>query len=136
MRRRIVGAGLLAAGLAGCGSGTNDGASGGGASASGSAMPGSAPSALGSYSLRLVNPRPYVIVVLASADAAEVVVDTVPPTDSLLVQLVLDSDLVRLRAVDLEGNELGSGYVGVADANDIEPADSALALRWELPPPP
>ncbi len=91
----------------------------------------------GSYPLQLVNPRPYTVIVLASAGAAEVLVDTVPAADSTRVDLRVESDLVRLRAVDLEGNELGSGYLGVEGrSEDDEPADSIAPLRWELPPPP
>jgi hypothetical protein len=92
---------------------------------------------LPSYPFRLVNPRPYVVIVLASAGAAEVVVDTVPAADSSRVDLLVETDLVRLRAVDLEGNELGSGYLSVRGASEgSEPADSIFPLRWELPPPP
>lgn len=92
---------------------------------------------LASYPLRLVNPRPYVVIVLASAGATEVLVDTIPAIDSTRVDVIVESDLLRLRAVDLEGNELGSGYLSVADSvEDGEPPDSIPRLRWELPPPP
>lgn len=121
-----------------CGDGADGrGAAGGVTSKIDSVAAGSSTSGtvLREYPLRLVNPRPYVIVVLASADAAEVVVDTVPAADSLSVQLALETDLVRLRALDLEGNELGSGYLSFEDAAETA-SDSIPRRRWELPPPP
>lgn len=78
------------------------------------------------YPLRLVNPRFYPIVVFASAGAREVLVDTVAARDSSRLNVQVAAGLLRLRALDLEGNELGVAVLSTG-------VDS---LSWELPPPP
>ena len=78
------------------------------------------------YPLRLVNPRFYPIVVFASAGAREVLVDTVAARDSSRLNVQVAAGLLRLRAVDLEENELGVTVLSTG-------VDS---LSWELPPPP
>ncbi len=93
------------------------------------------------YPLRLVNPRFYPIVVFASARAREVLLDTVAARDSSRLNVQVAAGLLRLRAVDLEGNELGVAVLstrrddppGGADGGARSGVDS---LSWEVPPPP
>ncbi len=93
------------------------------------------------YPLRLVNPRFYPIVVFASAGAREVLVDTVAARDSSRLNVQVAAGLLRLRALDLEGNELGVAVLstwrgdprGGAEGGARRGVDS---LSWELPPPP
>ncbi len=93
------------------------------------------------YPLRLVNPRFYPIVVFASAGAREVLLDTVAARDSSRLNVQVATGLLRLRAVDLEGNELGVAVLstwrddppGGAEGGARRGVDS---LSWELPPPP
>ncbi|MCK5412415.1 MAG: hypothetical protein KAJ67_09980 [Gemmatimonadetes bacterium] len=93
------------------------------------------------YPLRLVNPRFYPIVVFASARAREVLLDTVAARDSSRLNVQVAAGLLRLRAVDLEGNELGVAVLstwrdhppGGAEGGARRGVDS---LSWELPPPP
>jgi len=93
------------------------------------------------YPLRLVNPRFYPIVVFASAGAREVLLDTVAARDSSRLNVQVAAGLLRLRAVDLEGNELGVAFLptwrddppGGAEGGARRGVDS---LSWELPPPP
>ena len=93
------------------------------------------------YPLRLVNPRFYPIVVFASAGAREVLLDTVAAMDSSRLNVQVAAGLLRLRAVDLEGNELGVAFLstwrddppGGAEGGARRGVDS---LSWELPPPP
>ena len=93
------------------------------------------------YPLRLVNPRFYPIVVFASARAREVLLDTVAARDSSRLNVQVAAGLLRLRAVDLEGNELG---VAVLSTRRDDPPGGAEggarsgvdSLSWELPPPP
>jgi hypothetical protein len=93
------------------------------------------------YPLRLVNPRFYPIVVFASAGAREVLLDTVAAMDSSWLNVQVAAGLLRLRAVDLEGNELGVAFLstwrddppGGAEGGARRGVDS---LSWELPPPP
>lgn len=93
------------------------------------------------YPLRLVNPRFYPIVVFASAGAREVLLDTVAARDSSRLNVQVAAGLLRLRAVDLEGNELGVAFLstwrddppGGAEGGARRGVDS---LSWKLPPPP
>jgi hypothetical protein len=93
------------------------------------------------YPLRLVNPRFYPIVVFASAGAREVLLDTVAAMDSSWLNVQVAAGLLRLRAVDLEGNELGVAFLstwrddppGGAEGGARRGVDS---LSWKLPPPP
>ncbi len=93
------------------------------------------------YPLRLVNPRFYPIVVLASAGAREVLLDTVAARDSSRLNVQVAAGLLRLRAVDLEGNELG--VTVLSTWRDDPPGGAARGARrgvdslsWELPAPP
>ena len=43
------------------------------------------------------------------------------------------SELLKLRAVDLEGNELGSAFLSLREAPQPDSAGTAPPLRWELP---
>ncbi|MEE8561676.1 MAG: hypothetical protein V3S91_06865 [Gemmatimonadota bacterium] len=93
------------------------------------------------YPLRLVNPRFYPIVVFASAGAREVLLDTVAAMDSSWLNVQVAAGLLRLRAVDLEGNELGVAFLstwrddppGRAEDGARRSVDS---LSWKLSPPP
>ena len=93
------------------------------------------------YPLRLVNPRFYPIVVFASAGAREVLVDTVAARDSSRLNVQVAAGLLRLRAVDLEGNELRVGVLSLRRGDPLGGAEGGAqrgvdSLSWELPPPP
>lgn len=98
----------------------------------GGSGPGAAdPEGIPAYALALVNPRVYTVIVYASAGAAEVLVDTVAAGDSAQVELRVGSGPLKLRAVDLDGNELGTEFIDLPDPAPSSP-DSAAPLRWEL----
>ena len=93
------------------------------------------------YPLRLVNPRFYPIVVFASAGAREVLVDTVAARDSSRLNVQVAAGLLRLRAVDLEGNELGVAVLSTWRDDPLGGEEGGArrgvdSLSWELPPPP
>ena len=93
------------------------------------------------YPLRLVNPRFYPIVVFASARAREVLLDTVAARDSSRLNVQVAAGLLRLRAVDLEGNELGVAVLSTWRGDPPAGAEGGArrgvdSLSWELPPPP
>jgi hypothetical protein len=57
--------------------------------------------------------------------------------DSVRIEVRVGSDPLKLRAVDLDGNELGSEYLDLPDmAAASSPPDSSAPIRWELPPSP
>lgn len=60
------------------------------------------------YALRLVNPSEDTIMVLASAGAARVVLDTLPAGDSVRLNVRLRSDVILLEGSDLRGGRVGS----------------------------
>ena len=93
------------------------------------------------YPLRLVNPRFYPIVVFASAGAREVLVDTVAARDSSRLNVQVAAGLLRLRAVDLEGNQLGVAVLSLWRGDPPGGVEGGAqrgvdSLSWELPPPP
>ncbi len=93
------------------------------------------------YPLRLVNPRFYPIVVFASAGAREVLLDTVAARDSSRLNVQVAAGLLRLRAVDLEGNELAVAVLSTWRGDPPRGAEGGArrgvdSLSWELPPPP
>lgn len=137
-------AGLLALSLVvaapvSCGDGPGSGGSGrdGGAAAGGSEPGAGATESVPAYPFRLVNPRVYPVIVYASAGAGEVLLDTVVAGDSVRIEVRVGSDPLKLRAVDLDGNELGSAFLDLPDPDSASPPpDSAAPIRWELPPSP
>jgi len=93
------------------------------------------------YPLRLVNPRFYPIVVFASAGAREVLVDTVAARDSSRLNVQVAAGLLRLRAVDLEGNQLGVAVLSLSRGDPPGGVEGGAergvdSLSWELAPPP
>jgi len=135
----LLASSLMVAGLSSCGEGP--GSSGSAMSdraVAGGAEPGATvPESVPAYPFRIVNPRVYTVIVFASAGAGEVVLDTVAAGDSVRIELRVGSDPLKLRAVDLDGNELGSEFLDLPDmANAASPPDSATPIRWELRPSP
>lgn len=74
--------------------------------------------------LLLVNADSQAVQVLASAGAAEVPIDSLPPRDSSRVDLLVRADSARLRALGPGGRERARTVVRFA-------ADSVR--RWEVP---
>ncbi len=130
-------AGVLV-GLSSCDEGPGSrGSASSGRTASGGSEPGATvPASLPSYPFRLVNPRVYPVIVYASAGAGEVLLDTVASGDSVRIEVRVGSDPLKLRAVDLDGNELGSEYVDLPDMAPSSSPDTTAPIRWELPPSP
>jgi hypothetical protein len=129
----------MVVGLASCGegSGSSDSAMSGRTAAGGLEPGATVPESVPAYPFRLVNPRVYTVIVYASAGAGEVLLDTVASSDSTQIEVRVGSDPLKLRAVDLDGNELGSEYLDLPDmATASLPPDSAAPIRWELPPSP
>lgn len=134
----LLGCSLTIAGLSSCGdgAGARDGMRG--RAAAGGSGPGAAVSESASaYPFKLVNSRVYPVLVYASAGAGEVMLDTVGAADSVRIEVLLASEPLKLRAVDLEGNELGTEFIDLPDVEDASsPPDSGIPIRWELPPSP
>lgn len=136
---RILALSLVVAAPASCGEGPGSGrvAGNGRAAAGGSGSGAIVAESVPSYPFRLVNPRVYSIVVYASAGAGEVLLDTVAARDSVRIEVRVGSDPLKLRAVDLDGNELGSEFLALPDLETASsPQDSAAPIRWKLPPSP
>ena len=130
----LLASSLMVAGLSSCGAGSG---SSGSAMSDGAEPGATVPESVPAYPFRIVNPRVYTVVVFASAGAGEVVLDTVAAGDSVRIELRVGSDPLKLRAVDLDGNELGSEFLDLPDmANAASPPDSATPIRWELRPSP
>ena len=119
---------LLAAGLSSCG-GTDSGSRDGSLQQVPAPDAGDVPSRI----VRLVNPRAYPVVILGSAGAGEVLLDTLGAGDSALVDVRVGSELLKLRALDLEGHELGRGFLELGDPSSRIDQDSMTSLRWVLP---
>ncbi len=127
-RARPLAWALLAAGLSSCGgadSGSRDGPP--------QQMPAPDTGEVPSRIVRLVNPRAYPVIILGSAGAGEVLLDTVGAGDSALVDVRVGAELLKLRALDLEGHELGGGFVELGDPSSRIDQDSMTSLRWVLP---
>lgn len=136
---RLLAFSIVVAATVSCGEGPGSGgvATGGRAAAGGRESGAMVAESVPSYSFRLVNPRVYEIVVYASAGAGEVVLDTVSAGDSVRIEVRVGSDPLKLRAVDLDGNELGSEFLALPDMETApSPPDSAVPIRWELSPSP
>lgn len=125
-------------GLSSCGEGPGSGDSAMSRAAAGGAEPGATVlEGVSAYPFRIVNPRVYTVIVYASAGAGEVVLDTVAAGDSARIEVQVGSGPLKLRAVDLDGNELGSEFLDLPDlATASSPPDSSAPIRWELPPSP
>ncbi len=135
----LLASSLMVVGLSSCGEGpgSSDSAMSGRTAAGGSEPGATVPESVPAYPFRLVNPRVYTVIVYASAGAGEVLLDTVASSDSTQIEVRVGSDPLKLRAVDLDGNELGSEYLDLPDmATASLPPDSAAPIRWELPPSP
>ncbi len=145
----LLSSSLMVVALSSCGEGpdlsdsamsgrTAAGGSDPGATVPGGSDPGATvPESVPAYPFKLVNPRVYTVIVYASAGAGEVLLDTLAAGDSVRIEVRVGSDPLKLRAVDLDGNELGSEYLdlpGMATASS--PPDSTAPIRWELPPSP
>ena len=131
----LLASSLLVVGLSACGEGpeTSDSAMSGRAGEGGAESGATVPEGVPAYPFKLVNPRVYTVIVYASAGAGEVLLDTVPAGDSTQIDVRVGSDPLKLRAVDLEGNELGSEYLDLPDLETSPPPpDSAVPIRWEL----
>ena len=123
----LLASSLLLVGLSSCGEGpgSSDSATSG-RTAAGSDPGATVPESVPAYPFRL-----------ASAGAGEVLLDTVAAGDSSQIEVRVGSDPLKLRAVDLDGNELGSDYLDLPDmATASSPPDSTAPIRWELPPSP
>jgi len=130
---------LMVVALSSCGegAGSSDSAMSGRTAAGGSDPGATVPESVPAYPFKLVNPRVYTVIVYASAGAGEVLLDTVASGDSVRIEVRVGSDPLKLRAVDLDGNELGSEYLDLPDmATTSSPPDSTAPIRWELPPSP
>ena len=130
---------LMVVALSSCGegAGSSDSAMSGRTAAGGSDPGATVPESVPAYPFKLVNPRVYTVIVYASAGAGEVLLDTVASGDSVRIEVRVGSDPLKLRAVDLDGNELGSDYLDLPDmATTSSPPDSTAPIRWELPPSP
>jgi hypothetical protein len=125
----------MVVGLSSCseGPGSSDSAMSGRAAAGASDPDATVAESVPAYPFRLVNPRVYTVIVYASAGAGEVLLDTVAAGDSTQMEVRVGSDPLKLRAVDLDGNELGSEYLDLSDVAISSPPDSAGPIRWELP---
>ncbi len=135
----LLASSLMVVGLSSCGEGPGSSDSAmSGRTAAGRSDPGATvPESVPAYPFRLVNPRVYTVIVYASAGAGEVLLDTVASGDSVRIEVRVGSDPLKLRAVDLDGNELGSEYLDLPDmAAASSPPDSSAPIRWELPPSP
>ena len=135
----LLAASLMVVALSSCGEGpgSSDSAMSGRTAAGGSDPGATVPESVPAYPFELVNPRVYAVIVYASAGAGEVLLDTVAAGDSVRIEVRVGSDPLKLRAVDLDGNELGSEYLDLPDmATTSSPPDSTAPIRWELPPSP
>lgn len=138
-RTWLLASALVVGWLSSCGEGPgSSGSAMSGRAAAGGADPGATvPEGIPAYPFRIVNPRVYTVIVFASAGAGEVVLDTVAAGDSVRIEVRVGSDPLKLRAVDLDGNELGTAFLDLPDmATASSPPDSAAPIRWELPPSP
>ena len=106
----LLAASLMVVALSSCGEGpgSSDSAMSGRTAAGGSDPGATVPESVPAYPFKLVNPRVYTVIVYASAGAGEVLLDTVASGDSVRIEVRVGSDPLKLRAVDLDGNELGS----------------------------
>ncbi len=132
----LLASSLMVVGLSACGEGpeTSDSAMSGRAARGGADSAATVPEGVPAYPFKLVNPRVYAVIVYASAGAGEVLLDTVAAGDSTQIDVRVGSDPLKLRAVDLDGNELGSAYFDLPDLETASsPPDSAVPIRWELP---
>jgi hypothetical protein len=135
----LLASSLMVVALSSCGEGpgSSDSAMSGRTAAGGSDPGATVPESVPAYPFELVNPRVYAVIVYASAGAGEVLLDTVAAGDSVRIEVRVGSDPLKLRAVDLDGNELGSEYLDLPDmAITSSPPDSSAPIRWELPPSP
>ena len=135
----LLASSLMVVALSSCGEGpgSSDSAMGGRTAAGGSDPGATVPESVPAYPFKLVNPRVYTVIVYASAGAGEVLLDTLAAGDSVRIEVRVGSDPLKLRAVDLDGNELGSEYLDLPDmATASSPPDSTAPIRWELPPSP
>ncbi len=135
----LLASSLMVVALSSCGegSGSSDSAMSGQTAAGGSDPGATVAESVPAYPFKLVNPRVYTVIVYASAGAGEVLLDTVAAGDSVRIEVRVGSDPLKLRAVDLDGNELGSEYFDLPDmATTSSSPDSTAPIRWELPPSP
>lgn len=84
------------------------------------------PPRLRTYRVRLVNPSDTAALVYASAGAEAVLLDTVPPRDSVRVDVEVRAERLQLEATDASGEPRGSGELEL---------DPDVVVRWEVPPP-
>ncbi len=84
------------------------------------------PPPLRTYRVRLVNPSDAAALVYARAGAEAVLLDTVPPRDSVRVDVEVRADRLQLEVTDVSGEGRGSGELQLH-------ADTVV--RWEVPPP-
>ena len=126
---------LVALALSGCGGEANDAGAGRGDGGTPGEAAGMriASDSVSTHPVMLVNPRVYPVIVLGSAGAREVLLDTVAAGDSSRLDVQVSSDLLKLRAIDLEGNELGSGFLQLPEAAQADSVATVAPLRWVLP---